>query len=299
LNDAVYIWRGNGDNEGLQTYINGTGTNGGSRYIAATQGFFVLAKDNAQITMNNNVRVTETVYARSTNENTKNIFRIKISGNNKSDEAVIRFNKNATLEFDGKYDAYKLNALNRNVSTVGIYTKTSGDDEYAVNSVPLIQNELSIPLFMNIAVEGAYQLDFTQEYFEENYTILLEDLLTGAMFDVLESNSISVFASPLDDHRRFILHFLPVQKISNTTSVDENSDQTKISIYGNNNKIFISLNELSGEDQVNVFNLLGEEIFSSNINDLSSVFEISAESGIYVVVVKNNKFSVSEKIFIK
>ena len=106
VNNAIYFFKENQ----YASYVNGTGTNGGTQYIPSLQGFFVRRNQSAfgtgTLKMDNNVRVHNTTsFYKSLNSD---LLRLKVTGNSFNDETVIRFNDAASSGFDGNMDAYKL-----------------------------------------------------------------------------------------------------------------------------------------------------------------------------------------------
>jgi len=87
--------------------VNGVGINGGTRYIAPTQTFFTICNNTSGglIGVDNRVRTTTAIPFR--NDEVDNHLKLKLTSAGFSDEAVVRFNENATSDFDSDYDAYK------------------------------------------------------------------------------------------------------------------------------------------------------------------------------------------------
>ena len=103
--DAVYVW----NTANYASYVNGVETLGGSRYIAPGQAFFVYAVvPSPVLTMDNNVRVHNSVSFLKNNETIADLLRIHADAGTSSDEIVVRFADGATTGFDGEWDAYKM-----------------------------------------------------------------------------------------------------------------------------------------------------------------------------------------------
>ena len=106
IGSSIYVW----NNNQYATWNGIVGTNGGTRYIAMEQGFFVQASAaGAAISMNNSVRLHNSVaYMKTVNEDPSDIIRVKVSINNNSDETVIALNNNGSDNFNFETDAVKL-----------------------------------------------------------------------------------------------------------------------------------------------------------------------------------------------
>ncbi|MGN6647470.1 MAG: hypothetical protein ACTHJT_13195, partial [Cytophaga sp.] len=108
---AVYYW--DAVNNRAASYASGVGTNGATRYIPPMQAVLVGLTGtggSSSVSINNNARVslvTATPYLR-TASNTIIRIRLEDSAATKNDEAVVRFNDDATTGFDQDLDAHKI-----------------------------------------------------------------------------------------------------------------------------------------------------------------------------------------------
>ena len=105
VDNAIYVW--DAQTNTVASYVNGVGINGGTRYIAPTQTFFTICNNTSGglIGVDNRVRTTTAIPFR--NDEVDNHLKLKLTSAGFSDEAVVRFNENATSDFDSDYDAYK------------------------------------------------------------------------------------------------------------------------------------------------------------------------------------------------
>ena len=81
-------------------------------------------------------------------------LKIRIAGNNYSDETIIRFLPGATVEYDACCDAYKLFSMNSNVPN--IFTKTPLGDNLTINALPPLTTLYNTGLFLRIGSCGNY-----------------------------------------------------------------------------------------------------------------------------------------------
>jgi len=217
IENAIYIWdeaQGN-----FRTYVNGIGTNGGSRYIPPTQGFFVkvTAPGNARLAMTNDVKTVAgiTRVKRTSQGNTG--IKLAVVQNGYSDETVIAFRDEATKAFDGSFDAYKKFSDNNNVPQV--YSLSVDKEQLAINSVPAGDEYLQIPVEIKAVFTGNIKLNFTGA--SENSggkTIYLEDRLLNRFVNLLETNEYQFESSSTDVSGRFILHIGMPLTVSYTTT---------------------------------------------------------------------------------
>ena len=110
--DAIYIYNpaltASTSSMTYPTYLNGTGTNGGSNIIRSGQAFFVNADPSASISFLEAYKSTEVTggFFRSA---TPEMMRVTYMQNNEHlDDIVIRYNDDAQAGFDPRFDAISM-----------------------------------------------------------------------------------------------------------------------------------------------------------------------------------------------
>ncbi len=183
---------------GIQTAAwNGvTGTNGGTRYVAMGQGFWVKADGSGspvlQATENIKAAGVQTTFFREADPS--NLLRITMAQGLIRDEAVIHFREDATEDYDLHADALKLANTTFNLSTLQADGKA-----LAINSLSSITCNAAIQLNIENAANGNYLLKFSEyESFPANIDILLFDNLTGQKTNIEGSSpyNFTVSADP-------------------------------------------------------------------------------------------------------
>ncbi|HPD65550.1 MAG TPA: T9SS type A sorting domain-containing protein [Bacteroidia bacterium] len=295
VNSSIYIW--NPSSNSVETYVlgGGNGTNGGSRYIPATQGFFVTCTQNTTLTMTNSVRVTNDDRTLR-NEFNSNELRMKISGQDYSDESLIRFNPEASEKFDGRFDAYKFYSYNKTVPQ--IYTIDKQNTEYAIQSVPSVSGNLTMPLHFYVGYDGEYTLSFDKSHLSENCNIIVEDLLTNQIYDLNTTDKIRINATINDRQDRFLLHFYQNHQIYNGLS--DSREEENIRIYSAGRKIYLyNSDENSGNILVNIYNLSGQCLMKKTTEATGlSVIESGLSDGVYILTAKTRDKIITQKITI-
>jgi hypothetical protein len=185
INDAIYM-RDNGVLSPVYaTYVGGVGINGGSRYIATGQAFFVKSDGgpvNFQATESVKAAGTQTIFFRQ--EGINDVIRVALKRDGITDETVVRFNEGATEGFDPTLDAYKLNNAVFNLSSV------SGNAKYAINALAGIACSSSIQLDVSNVTPGTYQLDLSQfDSFDSSMDLKLIDDFLGQAIDLRQNPS--------------------------------------------------------------------------------------------------------------
>jgi hypothetical protein len=182
LDATVYI-RDNGNAATQVATWNGvTGTNGGSRYIATGQGFWVKATGAGapvlQATENVKAAGTQTTFFRQ--KSLEDLLRITLVKGTVKDDAVIHFREDATPGFDHHADALKLPNGTLNLSTL----MTNGTS-LAINSMPSLDCQSEIRLTIAKPAAGNYRFDFSEyESFANTTSITLTDNFTHTTVDI-------------------------------------------------------------------------------------------------------------------
>ena len=126
-----------------------------------------------------------------------------------------------------------------------------------------MDRNVSVPLYYNAKIAGDYTIDFKLLNFELPMNIYLEDLETGSMTD-LYAESYNFSTEQTEDNNRFIIHFIPFNKIetetvdSNTTTGIQTNDLEKFNIYSSSKTVFIKANEKVKEGQVMIVDMNGK-----------------------------------------
>ncbi|MFC2125343.1 T9SS type A sorting domain-containing protein [Bacteroidota bacterium] len=182
LDDAIYI-RDNVDSV-FASYIAGMGVNGGTQNIATGQCFWVKANAASPA-----LQVTESckndIIPVFFKEIIPNVLRITLVREDKRDETVIYFRDEATNDFDGSYDAYKMINSKLNLSSF-----SSDSSDLSINSLAPTACDVSVGLKIQKTTHtpfGEYQLEFSEfESFEANVQIYLYDFKTDSIFNIVE-----------------------------------------------------------------------------------------------------------------
>jgi hypothetical protein len=273
LNNAIYI---HVNSTTWATYVDGVGVNGGSQNIAPCQGFFVRASapGNATLKMENDVRVHSS--APFFKDAVSDLVRLELSGNNVSDEVVVRILPSATIGFDGNHDAYKM--FSAESYAPQIYSE--GGDLLAINAIPEAK---PVVVGVRTGLSGSYTIsakeinNFSELWLEDTRTKTITDLTQG-------SYKFSFVAGEVEN--RFVLHFSPVPPPS------DNESEKQVYSYGNSVYVNIDTEE---ESDIFVFDILGRVIKHEQAVKGINRLDLSGE-GIYLVRVSSPNHTVTEKV---
>ncbi len=219
MEDAIYMWQA--DLSQYATYINGVSTNGASNLIPSSQGFFVKANAlNPSLIAHENIKVAGNPnFIRTSGPSlTKgSLFRLKLEGNNFKDEAIIRFADQATVNFDGQYDAFKLFSPETGVPSISLVTSSK---DLSINTLPQDVAALEVPVRIKAGVSGNYSLSFEGlETFGSTSCVIFEDLKTGMKTNIKDLGTYQFYMEAQNSTPRFIIHITknPVLAVSNSS----------------------------------------------------------------------------------
>jgi hypothetical protein len=215
----------------------------------------------------------------------------KSNDNNTFVETVVKFDPLATTQFDDNYDAHFLQGI---VEAPQLYSVINGGELLSTNTFPP-SSLVEVPVNFIKGISSNYTMNATGiESFTSGVTVLLEDLKTGTIQDLIQ-NQIYPFTSVTGDNpSRFKLHF------NGPVSIDDKTSEGSVRVYSsgrtlcisnsNTNQIFCS---------VVIYNLLGQEIASQKLdNGPVTRINVSACTGYYLVKVITGNQTYTTKIFL-
>lgn len=250
----------------------------GTQYLPATQGFMVKAITDGTLTLDNSVR-SHTGAGSFHKSEISQLLVVEATGNNYSDRMYIRFLDDATEGFDGEWDAFKL--ISSAPMVPQVYS-TTGGQELAISSLPATS---AVPVSFTAGVSGDYTLNVVES--NDFNSVILEDLTTGGITD-LKGHSYTFYYEAGEDEGRFMIHF----NLSGQISPLDN-----IVIYSGNGNVYVNM-PLERSGQVSVFNVMGQNIFSSAINEGLNVITVNY-SGNCIVKVQTAEGVKTRKVFVR
>jgi len=286
LDNAIYVY--DNASASYKEYVGGVGTLTDG-IIPVSQGFFIHANADApSLTLENDDRVhsAAAVYKNSPAEN---VVRLKVEGNNRYDETIVRFTDEATTGFDGAWDAYKLYGA----SSVPTFYSTAGNQKLSVNALPSTSLESFVPLAVEAGAPATYTLELAENSLPESINITLEDLNTGTLQQLNTSASYQFTAAPGEDPDRFRLHF------KDAASVAEPAPGIKATIYAIEGNIHV-INGSNVNADVSVTDLAGRCLANSTVSSNGSVdLNMQEHTGVFIVRLASDEGSVARKVFVK
>ncbi|HRG58860.1 MAG TPA: PKD domain-containing protein [Bacteroidia bacterium] len=273
VSGTIYIW--NADFNQFATWNGTTGTNGGSRYIASSQGFYVQTTAAAPVlscTENVKTATSATMLREAQNNGNGDMIRFIVKGQNQYDETLFGFRDEATAGFDVEFDAVKMRSP---IPTSPSLTQVVNNKEMAMNFVSNGNRNAKIELRFLTPSNGDYTLNVEGlNLFPENECVILKDLKTGAVIDLKKAQHYDFYAFSNDTDIRFVV------EVSSPLAV-----YSKNVSCGNTNDGAIEIQQLVNGWNYNVYNSNGIIIGDNTLNSNHKIEHLMA--GEYTVKFDN------------
>ncbi|MCX6270017.1 MAG: dockerin type I domain-containing protein [Bacteroidetes bacterium] len=203
----------------------GTGNNGGTQYIPATQAYWINLEgtDNIAYSFDNQARthVTQNIFK---NGDSRNLIRINSLHNGHTDQTTLTFQPQASDNFDS-FDAEKMFINDTNF--VMVFTTLPNGRKFAINGFSELQDSMNIPLGFEFLTPGSVEIEVDLSEFDPALPVFLEDVQTGVWHNVRENPLYSLSSPAITSSSRLILHLNPVSVTGQLTYA--NNQQTPIS----------------------------------------------------------------------
>ncbi len=271
--------------------INGAYIGHGSQYIPAMQGFMVHASANgATVTIQNSDRAhhAQTTFYKSSNT-VPNSLSLKVAEAGYEDEMFVHFTLGATANFDGDYDAYKLDAAGNGMPI--IYSTAADNTKLAINGLPELTENTVVPVNFSAGTDGECTITADLQNLTDARVFLVDNKLTKVQN--LSDNPVYTFtASTSDQPNRFKLTF-------GSVGIIEPLGAEHLQVYIDNGNLVV-IGKTTTNAQIMVSNMLGQVVLRSqtNGNSLTKLNVNSIPNGVYVVSLVGNSKMVSEKIVV-
>jgi len=278
--NAIYIQ--DPDTKQYATYVAGASTNGGSRYIASQQSFWVHAiAPSPQLIATEGIKSSIDQTFIKAHAETNAGTKIRLQSIEKFDEVVIRDIPGTTEFVEYEFDAKKLWGGWGSVPQLSFVNSIY--DDLTVHSFDFENEEWTIPLRAIVFETGIYHLIF-ENTDELNVTCLkIEDTYTGNIYAINNNEILSFEMYDTTYSPRFLLHIgkkYP-QLINNVTCYGENNGSIEIDFNqtGNANYSLTSLSGVTyGNSSLNplLISDLSSSIYTLEIPDLNNICDIKS-----------------------
>ncbi|MEN8885399.1 MAG: GEVED domain-containing protein, partial [Winogradskyella sp.] len=268
--------------------------------IAPGQGFFVSSKDGGgTVAFKPSMRTSgssDDFIAGRTN-NLAQHGTLLMTSSSLSFSTDIYFNDNATLGLDLGYDASHFDGAPSDFSIYSELVENNSGRDMAIQAISSadISNNPIIPLGVNLGLGEQVTISLVNSTL--NYNVYLEDVVTNTFTLLNTSEYTFTPTSDLSDTGRFYLRF-----DANILSTDE-TNLDNIQIYNDSSvKQIVVKGQLNNATTLTLYDIQGRTILRNNLNISNTTNTISTSgysTGVYLVQLSNESFSVTKKLIIK
>jgi hypothetical protein len=146
-------------------------------------------------------------------------------------------------------------------------------------------------LSFEAGVDAIYTISVNEiNGFDLEKNIILEDIETEVLINILPGTAYDFTSSPKDDHQRFLLHLNPDE-----SGLEDSIEQ--IYAYSFDKTIYV-LSPYQTSGSVFIYNIMGQKINQVAIEGLKTIIPFDKEGSYIVHVISNNGTS-SSKIIVK
>ena len=283
VNGSAYVWDEGGSGNYLPYSINGGGAPNGT--IAPMQGFFVKVTTSTNTL---NIPTSSKTIGGSFLKSISNseMLTLSIAGNNYSDKTYVKFNPEATANFDQAFDAYKRAGLDAAPQLYSILP----NEKAAVNTLPDYTTNSNVALGLKVGASTSYTINVSGiESFDASLPVRLDDLKLGTSQDMRINPVYTFDAAPGDDENRFLLSFASV------TAVNE-LNASGIRVVSDNGIIRVT-HSLPATGTVYLYSVSGQLLATSTLNKGETTLR-AASAGVYLVRVVTGKTSLTRKMVV-
>lgn len=263
VDNAFYVW--DSKNGIYQSYVNGVGTGGLTSVINSGQAFMVKANvNNSVLSLTEDVKVTPSTspkYYRLAD--VPSLMRMYMTNTDSiSDEAIVRFNSEATSLFDSQYDALKYKGSSVNIST------SAGQEELSINSFDYFDPSTKIPVNVQSTKGGVFSLSFTgSESFGKEIDLYLHDK-EKSTYTNLRTTSTYAFSYPAAFTTKTRFELLLTNSASQVLDLgNERALMSEIQVFPNPASHSVTFHfglSKGSEINIEVYNLSGQLVYTSN-----------------------------------
>lgn len=298
INDAIYYFTPNSQYYGnYSSFVNGFGTGGATGIVAAMQGFFVRATGSGNLSVNNTARVNNlnpAFYKTLSNTPLLRLQGYPSQNSSYSDETVIYFDPQATGDFDGSYDAYKL--MNNSPNLPNIYTSYNASPALSINGMPPLSNtDVVIPLGFLTQTNGNFTINASEILnFDPSLHIYLEDNQMSAIQDLTTNPAYTFSMNANAPQYRFFIRFSP----SILTGIEENGSSF-VDAWASGKDIYVNYSNSSLQPaEISVYNMLGQTVISGTQEGRGTMRYTVDKPGCYIINVISTNGSYQKKVVI-
>ncbi len=281
--------------------------NGGSKYIAPGQSFWVAVSnditDGSVFAINSTARTHGNGAAlKSQSSLPIEKIRMTLQSDYSSDEIVLAF-----TDLYGSTELTEVDSKKKFVSGgyANLYTK-KGSGEAVIAVWPALNGSEEIPLAYRVESNGLSEFTFSFkgiEEFNSAFDPYLYDYELGIVINLREVNSYSFIPGTTKSEDRFAILFEPAENVGLATDVESQVEGVDwVMVREENNSVIVEIktqfpNQIDAF--INVYSMNGTKVKSLSTDQSVTSFSVAQNGELYLVEVELNGKTYVEKIILK
>lgn len=270
---TIWVWSNSAKNYGVYNSadVSDNGTNGITRYISPSMGFFVKTQTTSNFTFKNAARVLNQAsnWMRVPNNLKAETLSFTIRSNENLGSDQVKLNINQDTHRDG------IQKMFSPVTTAPSLYITHDDSYFSTMTVSEKANEAAISLSFKPGKAGIYTLEIEHA---SDSPIIVEDKVTGRLIQA-HVDSVYTFKSNLNDPKnRFEIHF------NNNKLTNNNQANAVVPIVVSNNLV-VDLQHHASPCQVTLFEPNGTQIQKFSVQKGETKSFKLPKRGVWIVQV--------------
>lgn len=286
---STWVWNGSQ----YDVWNGSVGTGSASRYIALGQGFFVQAENTtAGLKIPESARVVlhiSSLFRSAIAE--PPLIRLKVIGNDYSDEAVIMQADDALTSIDYRFDALKMAG---SASAPQLSIKKDGRN-FSIASLSAVDSMTIIPVSVKTGSSGSFTLSIANSFNTTGLNTFLSDKMTGNVTRTDLQPDYNFNASPSDNPDRFEILFRKQSMITSVPHFEESGGEIKIWNHGKLLHVDIPSDE--APERVDIYTLNGSKVRTYEGINIRNI-DTGLNSAMYIVRVITSRQSKTQKLII-
>ncbi|MDD2963910.1 MAG: T9SS type A sorting domain-containing protein [Bacteroidales bacterium] len=252
--------------------------------IPVNNGFMVeVSADNASLTIPASKRtVTAANFYKNAEEPALKIT-VMASDSSSGKECVIRFNELSTTSFDAEFDGHYLKGYGPE------FYALAGSEQLTVNTLPVVTNDLEIPLVFKRNNREAFFL-IAEGVETLGAEAFLHDNQTGILTNLRQTPRIGFSSSETDSPNRFSLKF-------GSVGADQPATRVSPRVYSSHGQLVI--NNLTSRGTIQLVSITGQVLMTvANSQETTLLLTPQVPRGIYLVRIISPDYSGITKIML-
>ncbi len=272
------------------------GTNGGTRYIAPNQSFWLRNYSASTFSIDPTVRLHATGELKSIKESTGDVLRITLNNEGYSDEVVLVFRPEGSMDLTTS-DSPKLLGACINVPNVYVLKENV---KLVIALLPDNNDLQSLPLGYKFLQEKEIVLKVTNiKDLEVWENVFLIDKLKNMMVNFRKTDEYIFRSTAGEDASRFVLLFDNV--VTSVLKEEESEGTNDVLIYAHDSKGIVRvcneiLNQANGKGRIRVYSSNGELLEETRLLDVRTEIDLPGYMGVYIIKVQINNKTYGGKI---